>query len=248
MRWCLRLPGRRGHGGAGGARAARHAGRLADHAAAEAQPRGAAAPAAGRICAGRQPAARAAQPGCAVLLKRCWFGFRAGTGAGLPGIASGLCCLLKRVRRSHMQASSNQRLSAFHAHTQAQAPPLFVASAQTGAGCAVQSVRGQAERGGAGGGPGGGGEGAGVQVRLAALASGGRDALTQTFLDVQLGSNTPADLWHLAGTGKFRAAAGAGAMAKTINALLMPWCHLRHLARKLWRLWCGRPRAVPGPC
>lgn len=86
----------------------------------------------------------------------------------------------------------------------------------------------------------------GVQVRLAALAGGGRDALTQTFLDVQLGSNTPADLWRLAGTGKFRAAAGARAIAETLRAL--SGCHLRLLAGKVYSAPGASAFATPEPC
>jgi hypothetical protein len=49
----------------------------------------------------------------------------------------------------------------------------------------------------------------GVQVRLAALVGAGREALAQSFRDVQLAAVSAADLWRLACTGKFKAAAGA---------------------------------------
>lgn len=48
-----------------------------------------------------------------------------------------------------------------------------------------------------------------MQVRLAALVGAGREALAQSFRDVQLAAVSAADLWRLACTGKFKAAAGA---------------------------------------
>lgn len=59
-----------------------------------------------------------------------------------------------------------------------------------------------------GAGPGGAGAGAGVQVRLSSLVGAGKEALAQSFRDVQLGTVSAAELWRLAGTGKFREAAG----------------------------------------